>query len=106
MKSPAHWRSSRKNAERLKWAIVHSHPHSAARSKQASTEAILDGRAKLEFSGMVQVQEHSSSKCHVEAKHFWQKENPEAEKSTTKKIQEKKTKFIPDDFRKPENPLN
>ena len=43
----------------LKWAILNSHPHSAAKSKQATTDAILAGTAKLEFSGTVQVHEHS-----------------------------------------------
>ena len=92
----------------LKWAILNSHPHSAARSKQATTDAILDGTAKLEFSGTVQVHEHSLSKCHLEAKRFWEKKNAEVEKTRfpTNKGQQMKSKSIYNFFKKTENPLN
>ena len=43
----------------LKWAILHNHPHSIARSRKATTAAIMEGTAELEFSGLVQVQEQS-----------------------------------------------
>ena len=70
----------------LKWAIFHNHPHSVARSRKATTEAILEGTAELEFSGLVQVQEHSLSKCHKEACSFWkdQKMEKSAEKPSSK----------------------
>ena len=92
----------------LKWAILNSHPHSAARSKQATTDAILDGTAKLEFSGTVQVHEHSLSQCHLEAKGFWQKKKSEMEKTRfpTNKSKQVKSKPIHDFFKKTENPLN
>lgn len=45
----------------LRWAILNNQTHSAARSKKATTDAILAGTADLEFSGLVQVQEHSVS---------------------------------------------
>lgn len=92
----------------LKWAILNSHPHAAARSKQASTDAILNDTATLEFSGIVQVREHSLSKCHVEAKHFWQRERVEENKADhpSNKEKGKKTKLISDFFKKTANPLN
>lgn len=92
----------------LKWSILNPHPHSLARSKQATTEAILDGTAKLKFSGTVQVHEHSLSKCHLEAKHFWQKKKAEMEKThfPTVKSQQVKSTAIYNSFKETENPLN
>ena len=58
----------------LRWAITNNQPHSVARSRKATTEAILKGTAELAFSGLVQVQEHSSSKCHREACQFWKRD--------------------------------
>ena len=55
----------------LRWAIRNNQPHSVARSRKAPTETILRGTADLEFSGLVQVKEHSASKCHLEACQFW-----------------------------------
>lgn len=92
----------------LKWSILNSHPHSLARSKQATIEAILDGTEKLKFSGTVQVHEHSLSKCHLEVKPFWQKKKAEMEKTCfpTVKSQQVKSKPIYNSFKKTENPLN
>ena len=92
----------------LKWAIFHNHPHSVARSRKATTKAILEGTAELEFSGLVQVQEYSLSKCHKEACSFWkdQKMEKSAEKPSSKKEGEQKRKTIDQYFGKPSNHLN
>jgi len=58
----------------LRWAIQNNQPHSAARSKKATTDAILGGTAEFDFSGLVQVQEHSVSKCHLKACGFWKRD--------------------------------
>ena len=53
---------------------------------KATTEAILRGTAELEFSGLVQVQEHSSSKCPLQACQFWKRDK----EPTTKPIPRRK----------------
>ena len=58
----------------LRWAILNNQTHSSARSKKATTDAILAGTADLEFSGLVQVKEHSTSRCHLEAYQFWKRD--------------------------------
>ena len=52
--------------------------------------------------------EHSLSKCHLEAKGFWQKKKAEMEKTRfpTNKSKQVKSKPIHDFFKKTENPLN
>lgn len=92
----------------LEMAILHNHPHSVARSRKATTQTILEGTAELEFSGLVQVQEHSVSKCHMEACSFWKDREIEkcTEKPSSKKGEEKKRKTIDQYFGKPSNPLN
>lgn len=92
----------------LEMAILHNHPHSVARSRKATTQTILEGTAELEFSGLVQVQEHSVSKGHMEACSFWKDREIEkcTEKPSSKKGEEKKRKTIDQYFGKPSNPLN
>lgn len=92
----------------LKWAILHNHPHSVTRSRKATIQTILEGTAELEFSGLVQLQEHSVSKCHMEACSFWKDREIEksTEKPSSKNGGDKKKKTIDQYFRKPSNPLN
>ena len=91
-----------------KWAILNNHPYSSTRSKQASVDAVLAGTAKLVFSGVVQMHEHSLSKCHVEAASFWSKERvPVATVSPpVGKDEGRKEKRIYDYFGKAGDPLN
>ena len=91
-----------------KWAITNHHAYSAVRSKQAPVDAILSGTAKLEFSGIVQLRDHSFSKCHVEAKNFWSKERAEAATSLppTKTDKGKKERDISAYFKKEDDHLN
>ena len=91
-----------------KWAILNNHPYPSTRSKQASVDAILAGTAKLVFSGVVQMHEHSLSKCHVEAASFWSKERvPVATvRPPVRKVEGKKEKRISDYFAKVSDPLN
>lgn len=90
----------------LHWAIQNNQPHSVARSKKASTEAILKGTAELDFSGLVQVKEHSASKCHLEACQFWIKDKEPTAKPLTSKEGVKKTRTMEDYLVKPSKPLN
>lgn len=90
----------------LRWAIRNNQPHSVARSRKATTEAILRGTAELEFSGLVQVQEHSSSKCHREACQFWKRDKEPTTKPLPKKEVFTKRKTMDDYLVKPANPLN
>jgi hypothetical protein len=94
----------------LKWAIDSNQPHSLCRSKKASTEAILSGNAMLSFSGVIQLFEHSKSKCHEEALHFWKKEKEISTGENIKKKQEteniKKDKPISDYFSSKSQHLN
>ena len=91
-----------------KWAIINNHPYPSARSKHATVDAILAGTAKLVFSGMVQVREHSMSKCHVEATKFWRKEKVQSKKVRPPmcKGEEIKKKSIADFFKKATDHLN
>lgn len=91
-----------------KWAIVNNHPYPSTRSKQASVDAILAGTAKLVFSGVVQMHEHSLSKCHVEAASFWRKESVPMTTvcPPVKKDEGRKEKCISDYFTKVSDPLN
>ena len=80
-----------------RWSILNNKPYSSARSKQASVDAILAGTAKLMFSGMVQVHEHSVSKCHVEATKFWSKDKvqtPTDRTSVKKDVGRKERTFL------------
>ena len=93
----------------LRSAITNNQPHSVARSRKATTEAILKGTAELEFSGLVQVQEHSSSKCHGEACQFWKRDKEPTTKPVSKTAKKEvcKTRKTMDDYLvKPANPLN
>ena len=91
-----------------KWAILNNHPYPSTRSKQASVDAILAGTAKLVFSGVVQMHEHSLSKCHVEAVSFWDKERVPVVtvRPPVKKDEGRKEKCISDYFTKVSDPLN
>ena len=90
----------------LRWAIRNSQPHSVVRSRKATTEAILKGTAELEFSGLVQVQEHSSSKCHLEACQFWKRDKEPTTKPLTKKEFFKRRKTMDDYLVQSSKPLN
>ena len=91
-----------------KWAILNNHPYPSTRSKQASIDAVLADTAKLVFSGVVQMHEHSLSKCHVEAASFWSKERvPVATVCPpVRKDEGRKEKRIYDYFGKATDPLN
>lgn len=91
-----------------KWAILNNHPYPSTRSKQASIDAILAGTAKLVFSGVVQMHEHSLSKCHVEAASFWRKESVPMTtvRPPVRKDEGRKEKCISDYFTKVSDPLN
>lgn len=83
----------------LRWAIRSNQLHSIAQSPKATTEAILGGTAELEFSGLVQVQEHSVSKCHLKACQLWKRDKEPTAKPTkplTKKEVWKKGKTMDD----------
>ena len=90
----------------LRWAIQNNQPHSVARSRKATTDAILGGTAELDFSGLVQVQEHSVSKCHLEACEFWKRDKEPTTKPLPKKEFCKKRKTMDDYVVKPSKPLN
>ena len=69
----------------------------------------MEGTAELELSSLIQVQEHSVSKCHKEACAFWkdQKEEKSSEKPFPEKEEDKtKMKTIDQYFKKESNPLN
>ena len=78
-----------------KWAKSNLQPHHQLKSKQASAQALLDGTAILQFSGVVQTEEHSKSKYHQEALAFFVKEKRMFEQKTGK---EKKTKVAQQQF--------
>ena len=83
-----------------KWAILNNHPYPSTRSKQASVDAILAGTAKLAFSGVVQMREHSLSKCHVERVQAATVPPP------VRKDKGRKEKRIADYFTRVSDPLN
>lgn len=72
----------------VKWALENNRPHASCKSKKASADAILAGTAHLQFSGLVQLKEHSNSKCHLEAIDFWVK-NEESPKQASGSKKEK-----------------
>lgn len=92
----------------LKWAILNKHPHSVARARKAKTDDILEGTAEIKLCGLVQVQEHSVTKCHMEACAFWKdpKEKESSKKPLLEKEGPKKMKTIDQYFVKPSDPLN
>ena len=92
----------------LRWCIINNHPHPSSRSKKASTETILNETAKLDFQGMMQLHEHSTSKCHKEALDFWKKDYDDMEESPRLEPLKKKPteKPIYDYFTKTKTPLN
>jgi len=92
----------------LKWAILNKHPHSVACARKAKTDDILEGTAEIKLCGLVQVQEHSVTKCHMEACAFWkdQKEKGSSKKPLFEKEGPKKMKTIDQYFVKPSDHLN
>lgn len=59
--------------------------------KQATVDNILAGTASLQFSGLVQVEEHAVSLCHKQAVDFFQAQGTTTEKQqTSKKSSEKR----------------
>lgn len=92
----------------LEWAIFNKHPHSAARARKAKKDDILQGIAEITLCGLVQVQEHSVTKCHVEACAFWkdQKEKESSKKPLPENEGPKRMKTIDQYFVKPSDPLS
>jgi len=60
----------------------------------------------IDFPGLVQVQEHSVSKCHLEACEFWKRDKEPTTKPLPKKEFCKKRKTMDDYVVKPSKPLN
>ena len=54
-----------------KWAKQNQQSRHKLKTKQASIESILQGNAILSFTGVVQTEEHSRSKCHQDALRFF-----------------------------------
>ena len=50
-----------------KWGMENQQTYHKLKSKHASIQSILDGTTILNFSGVVQAEEHSRSKCHQDA---------------------------------------
>ena len=90
----------------LKWAILNSIPHSLCRAKSASSDAILSGTAALSFSGMVQLKDHSNSKCHLEALNFFEKSKEATPCQVKKSTGAKREKPIYGYFPKSSDHLN
>ena len=73
------------------WKNGKSHVRLRCR-KQASVDNILAGTASLQFSGLVQVEEHAVSECHKQAVDFFQAQGTTTEKQQTlKQSSEKRT---------------
>ncbi|KAL9977298.1 hypothetical protein ACROYT_G014688 [Oculina patagonica] len=57
-----------------RWATTNGVKHSALKSKQLTIDDIINDTAILNFSGVVQVHEHSNSKSHQEAIDFFKRD--------------------------------
>ena len=79
-----------------KWAMENHQKYHKLKTKQVSTQSNLDGTAVLTFSGVVQVEEHSRSKCHQDALRFFTEEKPAMKSKTPSR--EKTTKRAPKDI--------
>ncbi|KAJ7328574.1 hypothetical protein OS493_024494 [Desmophyllum pertusum] len=71
-----------------KWATVNLKTCHKLKSKHVTVQSILDGTAILNFSGVVQAEEHNRSKCHQDALLFFTEEKQTMELKAT--FQEKK----------------
>ena len=78
-----------------KWAMENGKSHARLRCrKQATVDNILAGTASLQFSGLVQVEEHAVSLSHKQAVDFLQAQGTTTEKQqTSKKSSDKGTQL-------------
>lgn len=79
-----------------KWATVNLKTCHKLKSKHVTVQSILDGTAILNFSGVVQAEEHNRSKCHQDALLFFTEEKQTMELKAT--FQEKKVKRVSKDI--------
>ena len=88
-----------------KWAMENHQKYHKLKTKQVSTQSILDGTAVLTFSGVVQVEEHSTSNCHQDALRFFTEEKPamKAKVPPRKKTAKRTPKDIMGYFKAPLN---